>query len=241
MFKNLPASQGTKRGVFTGKTAIPSLILHGLLIGGAVYATVGATEEAEKEQELVEFMEIEETKPEQEAPKPEEPQPEPEQVQGTQTLDPPTEPPASIPAVDLSAPAVSVEDFSGLGQLGGVADAPPAPVAEAPPAEDFAYELAVLERQPSLSNQGTIASVMERLYPRILQDAGIGGTVIMQFVIEPDGSVDMSSVKVIDSPHEQLSDASIKAVERFRFRPGRYKGENVRVLIQMPITWQPAG
>ena len=96
-------------------------------------------------------------------------------------------------------------------------------------------------RQPSLSNQGTIASVMERLYPRILQDAGIGGTVVMQFVIEPDGTVDMSSVKVIDSPHEQLSDASVKAVERFRFRPGRYKGENVRVLIQMPITWQPAG
>ena len=30
-------------------------------------------------------------------------------------------------------------------------------------------------------------------------------------------------------------------VERFRFRPGQYKGENVRVLIRMPVTWQPAG
>ena len=115
-----------------------------------------------------------------------------------------------------------------------------APV-RAPAAGDFAYELAVLERQPALSNTRTIASVMERLYPRILQDAGIGGTVVVQFVIEPDGTVDMSSVKVIDSPHEQLSDASVRAVERFRFRPGRYQGENVRVLIQMPITWQPAG
>ena len=241
MFKNLPASQGTKRGLLNGKSATLSLILHGLLLAGAVYATVGVATDDAKEQELVEFMEIEETKPEPEAPKPEEPEPEPEQVQGTQTLEPPTEPPPTIPAVDLSAPAVSAEDFSGMGQLGGVADAPPAPPVEAPPAEDFAYELAVLERQPSLSNQGTIASVMERLYPRILQDAGIGGTVVMQFVIEPDGTVDMSSVKVIDSPHEQLSDASSQAVERVRFRPGRYKGENVRVLIQMPITWQPAG
>ena len=51
----------------------------------------------------------------------------------------------------------------------------------------------------------------------------------------------MASVKVLESSHEQLSEASVKAIERFRFRPGRYKGENVRVLIQMPITWQPAG
>jgi TonB family protein len=115
----------------------------------------------------------------------------------------------------------------------------PAPAMAARP--EVAYEVAVLERQPRLSNQGTIASVMERLYPRILQDAGIGGTVVMQFVIEPDGTVDESSVKVIDSPHAQLTAATIKAVERFRFRPGRFNGENVRVLIQMPVTWQPAG
>ena len=240
-FNHLVASGGHKKRAWNSRTALVSLVLHSGLIIGAVYATVRAPEEAVSEQELVEFMEIEETKPEPEAPKPEEPQPEPEEVQGTQTLEPPTEPPPAIPAVDLSAPAVSAEDFSGIGTLGGVADAPPAPAPEPEPEPEFAYELAVLERQPALSNQGTIASVMERLYPRILQDAGIGGTVVMQFVIEPDGTVDMSSVKVIDSPHEQLSDASIKAVERFRFRPGRYKGENVRVLIQMPITWQPAG
>jgi protein TonB len=119
--------------------------------------------------------------------------------------------------------------------------APAPPPAEAPPAADFAYELAVLDKQPSLSNKGTIASVMERLYPRLLQDAGIGGTVQLQFVIEPDGSVDMSSVKVIDSSNDQLSEASIKAVEKFKFKPGVYKGAPVRVLIQMPITWQPAG
>ena len=108
-------------------------------------------------------------------------------------------------------------------------------------APSFAYEVAVLDRVPELSNRGEIATIMERLYPRLLQDAGIGGTVVMQFVIEPDGTVDMSSAKVLESSNEQLSEASMKAIERFRFRPGRYKGENVRVLIQMPITWQPAG
>ena len=230
MFKNLPASSGTKRGVFTGKTAIPSLIFHGLLIAGGVYATVQA-EESKKEEELVEFVDIEEQKPEPPPPPP----------AATQALEPPAEPPAAIPAVDPSAPAVSAADFTGIGVVAPEAAPapPPAPAPEAAP--DFAYEVAVLERVPELSNKGAIGSIMERLYPRLLQDAGIGGTVVMQFVIEPDGTVDMSSAKVLESSNEQLSEASMKAIERFRFRPGRYKGENVRVLIQMPITWQPAG
>jgi TonB family protein len=103
----------------------------------------------------------------------------------------------------------------------------------------FAYEVAVLERKPELTNEAQVAGLMQRLYPRMLQDAGIGGTVMMQFVIQADGKVDPASVKVIDSTHEQFGEASVKAVEKFRFRPGQYKGQNVRVLIQMPITWQP--
>ena len=110
-----------------------------------------------------------------------------------------------------------------------------------PASSDNAYELALLSRQPELANRGSIGSVMERLYPRDLQDAGIGGTVVMQFVIEPDGKVDMSSARVLDSDNEKLSEATLKAVERFRFRPGQYRGENVRVLLRMPVTWSPAG
>jgi TonB family protein len=73
----------------------------------------------------------------------------------------------------------------------------------------------------------------------MLQDAGIEGTVVMQFVITEKGDVDPTTVKVISSTHEQFASASEKAVERFRFRPGKYKGKDVRVLIQMPIAWKP--
>ena len=252
MFKNLPASQGSKRGVFTGKTATTSIVVHALLIAGAVYASVGGPTEQEKEEELVEFMEIEDKPPEPEAPKPDEPPPppppEPTEAppppKGFQTLMPPEEPPPVIPEVDTSAPPVSAADFSGIGQAGGTSKGveggvPQAVAKEEPPAEGFAYEVAVLERKPELSNRSQVASLMQRLYPRMLQDAGIGGTVMMQFIIEANGQVEASSVKVIDSSHEQFADASVKAVEKFRFKPGRYKGQNVRVLIQMPITWQP--
>ena len=238
-FKHLVASGGEKRRPWNSRSVAMSIFLHSALVVAAVYATVRA-EEVTKEEELVEFMEIEEEEKAPEPEKPDEPEPPPPPPAATQALEPPEAPPASIPEVDLSAPAVSAADFTGIGVVAPeAAPAPPAPPPEAAP--DFAYEVAVLERVPELSNKGSIGSIMERLYPRLLQDAGIGGTVVMQFVIEPDGTVDMSSAKVLESSNDQLSEASMKAIERFRFRPGRYKGENVRVLIQMPITWQAAG
>ena len=39
--------------------------------------------------------------------------------------------------------------------------------------------------------------------------------------------------------HAALSAASVQAVAHLRFRPGRYRGEYVRVVIQMPISWLP--
>jgi protein TonB len=236
-FNHLVASGGQRRRSWNARTAAMSLVVHSALIFGAVYATV-KTHEMKKAEELVEFIDVQEKAPP--PPRPDEPPPPPPAPAATQALTAPTEPPTAIPAVDLTARAITEQDVSGIGKVAPEAAPPPA-VVEAPPAADFAYELAVLDRQPSLSNKGTIASVMERLYPRLLQDAGIGGTVQLQFVIEPDGSVDMGSVKVIESSNDQLSEASIKAVEKFRFRPGVYKGAPVRVLIQMPITWQPAG
>ena len=80
---------------------------------------------------------------------------------------------------------------------------------------------------------------MQRLYPRMLQDAGIGGRVVLEFVIEADGTVDKNSVKVVESSHEQFGDVSTQVVERFRFRPGIYQNREVRVLVRMPVTWQP--
>ena len=104
----------------------------------------------------------------------------------------------------------------------------------------FAYEVQELERAPELSNKGSIGSIMERLYPRLLQDAGVGGTVVSQFVIEADGTVNMRTLKVLESSNAQLTDATKLAVERFRFRPGWVGERYVRTLITMPITWQPA-
>jgi TonB family protein len=103
----------------------------------------------------------------------------------------------------------------------------------------FAYELAVLEKQPSLANARDIRTIMQSLYPPLIRQAGIGGTVQSQFVIEADGAVRRESIKVLESPNEQLSAATAQAITNFRFNPGLYQGKAVRVLIQMPVTWEP--
>jgi TonB family protein len=108
-------------------------------------------------------------------------------------------------------------------------------------APNFAHEVGVLERVPTLANRAEIAEIMEELYPRLLQEAGIGGTVVTQFVIKPDGMIDLATLKVLESSREELNQATLKALERFKFTPGLYKGAPVRVLIQMPMTWQPKG
>lgn len=242
MFSKLIASGPQKRRTWTPGAVSVSVIVHGLLLAGAVYASVQPPAAEDPVEEEVTFLEIEEP----EAPEPPQaPEPPPTAPvvppppQGFQELIPPVDPPSVIPLVDDAQPAVNLADFSGVGVAGGTADG----VAGGTPqntARDssFAYEVAVLDSPPRLSNARQIQGVMTRLYPRLLQDAGIGGTVTMQFVIEPDGTVDESSVRVVSSTHEQFSEATIQAVERFEFVPGRFQGQPVRVLIQMPVSWQ---
>lgn len=248
-FDRLVASR--RQGVFarSSRPALVSLLAHAAVIAAVAYASVHTRALAADETELITFTDIapaqpREEKPEEEKPKPLAPRPAaPPPPQGTQALTPPSEPPAEIPTVDLSAAAVQVEDFSGMGTIGGVADgvedAPPAEPAPAEESSGFAFESAVLEVQPELRNASQVRSLLERLYPPLLRDAEVGGVVTMRFVIQPDGSVDLSTVRTVDSPHPALSAASVEAVRHLRFRPGRYQGEYVRVIIQMPISWLP--
>jgi protein TonB len=138
------------------------------------------------------------------------------------------------PDAGASSPAVDPADFSGMGVARGV-DAG----AQLRDSTKFMYEVARLDTKPELLNTQEIAGLMNRFYPRALNDAGVGGTVVVQFVVQPDGSVDPTTLRVISTPDPQLGTASVLTVERFRFRPGAFKGKPVRALIRMPVTWQP--
>ena len=68
-------------------------------------------------------------------------------------------------------------------------------------------------------------------------EQGVQGKVVVQFVVERDGSV--SSVKVVRSVDPALDKEAVRVVQTLpRFTPGRQNGQPVRYRYTLPITFR---
>ena len=122
MFDTLIESKPRKQKT-AGQTVF-SLIIHGLLIAGAIKVTAGAAERVDEM--LADTTMVFLTPPEATPPPPEPP---PEDVvvsanpppKGFQTIVAPQEIPTEIPPVNLSERALDPRDFTGKGVEGGIA------------------------------------------------------------------------------------------------------------------------
>ncbi len=74
-------------------------------------------------------------------------------------------------------------------------------------------------------------------YPPIAQENGIQGTVVVQFVVEKNGS--LSDVKVIRSKDPSLDNEALRVVRNMpKWKPGKLNGSPVRVSFTLPITFK---
>jgi protein TonB len=73
-------------------------------------------------------------------------------------------------------------------------------------------------------------------YPRSLEEAGVAGTVQLSAAIRPDGSV--GGIRVIHSPHADLSAAARRAVEQWRYQPATLNGKPVSIVINISINFE---
>jgi protein TonB len=62
------------------------------------------------------------------------------------------------------------------------------------------------------------------IYPSALSRAGIVGNVRVSFMVSADGSV--GKVKILESDHPDLAEATTSAITNWRFKPWRVGGEN---------------
>lgn len=252
MLTRLVASGGERRRTWNLRTAIVSIVLHAALLGGAVYASVNAAPVVvERIEEEVTFLEHPEADPvPEEAPPPEieEPPPAPEPTAdvppppGFQELIPPSVTPSELPPVNMDLAVVRPEDFSGIGQAGGIArgvegGTPTNVVPDSAPKQVFAVEETGVT--PELTNLREIQRVLSTNYPRQFADARIPGDAHIRFMIDENGRVPANSVTVINASHDAFGEAAQKSATRLRFRPISYRGEHVRVWATMPITFQP--
>lgn len=174
----------------------------------------------------------------------------PDEPAGFQELDVPRDL-SGIPEPGVQEP-VTPEDFGGRGTPGGRAggEPPDEPVGTGGRGEaeggggpgggaggDGTFVAATVDRQPRLTNQPAISRMLQRLYPERLRDMGIEGRVVIQFVIDANGRVEMGSVQILSSSHQAFVGPAREVMDDMRFRPARVGGRDVRMLTQMPISF----
>ena len=95
------------------------------------------------------------------------------------------------------------------------------------------------------SNEWSVHEVMMHLlatgkprYPETLRQNGIPGQVLVQFVVDTLGRVDMNSVKILKSTHDLFTAAVRSALPQFRFKPAEVNGKRSAAMAQMPFDFQ---
>ena len=69
------------------------------------------------------------------------------------------------------------------------------------------------------------------------QEAGVSGRVIVQFVVDTDGSI--GSVQTLRTPDKRLSDQVEALVKKApKWTPGKQRGKAVRVHFTIPVTFR---
>lgn len=236
MFENLIESK-PKKEQSTGQLIV-SVILHVLLIFGAVKATQGAAETVKK---LLADTTAVFIKPPDPPPPPPPDQPPPDVVvsqnpppQGFQTIVPPKEIPTEIPPVDLNQ-KFNAKDFSGKGQEGGIAKGV---VGGTGPVDIVSGESFTVDQ---VDDPVQYLDGANPTYPPVLKSAGIEGKVSLRFVVGTDGRPEIGTIQVLSSTNKAFESPAIEAIKRARFKPAKIRGAPVRQLVEQAIRFSLTG
>jgi TonB family protein len=72
-------------------------------------------------------------------------------------------------------------------------------------------------------------------YPIALRAARTEGTVVVQFVVDTLGAVDLTSVKFVRSSHYEFEKSVREFLRRTRFRPALLDGQKVKQRVEAPF------
>jgi len=75
-------------------------------------------------------------------------------------------------------------------------------------------------------------------YPEELQQKGVGGKAIADFVIDTSGLVDMTSIEVRESSDSRITEGVCHYLAASRFNPAVRGGTNVRVQRELPFNFE---
>jgi protein TonB len=224
MFNQLIESKAKKQKMAGG--TVFSIVLHTVLIAGAVYATARAGVKDEKSKaEKIQFVEMKKEPPKtpDKPPPPKEVIVKPPPPKGFQVLRAPVKIDIKIPEIDLSKAITNESDFSGKGVKGGTGTGVVGGIANT---NQTYFEFQVEKPAEMLQDSP------KPKYPSVLESSGIAGEVQAQFVVNSGGKADMDSFKVLKSTNELFTQAVKAVLPRMRFSPAMIGGKPVNQLVQ---------
>ena len=91
--------------------------------------------------------------------------------------------------------------------------------------------------KPEMVNTAEVVRAMQRFYPPLLRDAGIGGKTLIWFLIDDQGEVIKTQVKK-GSGHAALDEAAMQVAQMVKFTPALNRDQRVKVWIELPIEFR---
>lgn len=261
MFGHLIASKPPREGRSTAAATAVSVLFHAAVLALIVWVTYTVAKPSPKAEEVISLVNPVEEPPPPPPPPVNEPPPPPkmpeapapagptppapvpvETPKGFETLPPPTIVPPTIPPPQ-TGPIVKEQDFTGQGVEGGKASGTPVGGGtKAVTAEDIgsAPTFTPYTVAPELKNRSEVAQALQRNYPPLLRDSGVGGKVLVWFLIDEKGQVKKTQIKE-SSGHEALDQAALKVADVMRFSPALNRDQKVAVWVALPIVFQTTG
>jgi TonB family protein len=94
-----------------------------------------------------------------------------------------------------------------------------------------------MTERPQLTNRTEVLQALQRHYPPLLRNAGIGGTANVWFFIDATGAV--RDVRINrTSGYEALDQAALRVGRTMEFTPARNRGEAVPVWLALDVTFE---
>jgi protein TonB len=155
-----------------------------------------------------------------------------EVTKGSKDIEAPPSLPPPTPQVDVNTPFPITEPPAiPFDRRKGVTVIPPGrPGAELGESKEFKK---VLVDYANLDNHPRTKFQASPQYPYALKASGITGNVMVEFTVDETGRV--LNPHVLSSSHPEFEAPSLRAVQTWRFEPGKHLGKVVRFRMSVPI------
>jgi protein TonB len=90
---------------------------------------------------------------------------------------------------------------------------------------------------PALLNAAEVSRGLQRYYPPLLRDAGIGGEVLLWVLVDEQGQPVKLQVRQ-GSGHQALDDAALRVAAIMRFAQTLKDGKPISTWIELPIAFR---